>query len=259
MLKALVAVNSLLRTLALVAFVGLLGVGGWLGYDAFESRGEDQRRLVEQQKQIEKLSNELDAAQKQVARLDMALRLSKVDHRIAQIVVVDQTPAEGDERMKTTLTFVEVDNSGRKLGEPKRYTIDGDTVYIDAQVVKFKDELVESGDPLRSTSICLFKRLFGEYQQPSEGLPIDGVGSRPAAYSPGEPLSDFEKEIWDNFWEYANDPERREAAGVRTAQGEAPSIQLRKGKLYKIQLRASDGLSIVSEDLPAVLSEPVGR
>lgn len=130
------------------------------------------------------------------------------------------------------------------------FTIEGDTVYIDAWVIKYFDDLVEKGDPLRSTSVCLFRRVFGEYQEPSEGFAIDPSGSRPAVYSQGNEMSPLEKDIWANFWQYANDPAKAKAAGLRAAHGEAPSIRVLPGKRYKLELRASGGLSIVTEDLP---------
>ena len=39
-------------------------------------------------------------------------------------------------------------------------------MYVDAWVIKYDDALVEQGDPLRSTSVCLFRRVFGEYLPP---------------------------------------------------------------------------------------------
>jgi hypothetical protein len=174
---------------------------------------------------------------------------------VAQIVVLDQRPGpEG--RLLTHFRFSEVDADGQPLGESKTIVIDGDVVYLDAWVVKYKDEHVESGDPLRSAAVCLFRRIFGEFQQPTEGFVIDAQGARPSAYGGTEEMSDFEREIWANFWEYANDPERADQAGIRAAHGEAPSIKLLPGKLYRVQLRASDGLSIVAEDLPAALRGP---
>jgi len=41
--------------------------------------------------------------------------------------------------------------------------------------------------------------------------------------------------------------------GIRAAHGEAPSIQLRKDKVYELTLRASGGLSILPKDPPAVM------
>jgi len=46
-------------------------------------------------------------------------------------------------------------------------------------VIKYEDRLVESGDPLRSMSICLFRRIFGESQEPRDGFVLDSVGSTP--------------------------------------------------------------------------------
>ncbi len=58
-------------------------------------------------------------------------------------------------------------------------------------------------------------------------------------------MTEFEKEIWDNFWTIANDPGLAEKKGIRAAHGEAVSMKAEKGKSYRIVLRASDGLSIV--------------
>jgi hypothetical protein len=123
-------------------------------------------------------------------------------------------------------------------------------VYVDSWVAKFADDYVEMGDPLRSTSICLFRRLFGEAQNPSDGFVLDPVGSRPTAYRNGGKMSDLEREIWSKFWEYANDPALAEEVGIRAIHGEAPYTKLVPGKRYKVNLRSSDGLSF---DLPVDL------
>ena len=63
-------------------------------------------------------------------------------------------------------------------------------------------------------------------------------------------MSPLERDIWANFWEYANSPAKSKQAGLRAAHGEAPSIRLELGKRYRVELRASAGLSIVPEDVP---------
>ena len=126
----------------------------------------------------------------------------------------------------------------------------GDLVYFDAWVVKYEDRLVESGDPLRSMSICLFRRIFGELQEPTDGFVLDAVGSTPAAYRTGGTMTDSEREIWSRFWEYANSPALAGQVGIRAAHGEAPSIKLMPGKRYRLSLRASGGLEIVTEEAP---------
>ena len=65
-------------------------------------------------------------------------------------------------------------------------------------------------------------------------------------------MSEFEQELWPRFWDYANDVELAREKGVRAAHGEAPSIQLRTGKSYRIELRSSGGMSVVPEETPKV-------
>src|SRR5262249_43775856 len=142
---------------------------------------------------------------------------------------------------------VELGKDGGAVGERKVFTVEGDTVYVDAWVIKYADDLVEKNDPLRSTAVCLFRRIFGEFQQPSAGFALDSAGSRPSVYSQGNELSPLERDMWANFWEYANSPSKAQAAGVRAAHGEAPSMRLQPGKRYRVELRSSGGLSIIPE------------
>jgi hypothetical protein len=235
------AVSNGLRALVSLVLLGLIGAGGWTIYQVYEGRIELDRQLREKTAEVERLNQENQ-------KLNLALRLLKIDHRLAEITVLDQGEAEG--KLSTRFQFVELTKDGSPIGEKKIFTIEGDTVYVDAWVIKYADELVEKGDPLRSTSVCLFRRIFGEYQEPSQGFPLDPSGSRPTVYSQGGEMSPVERDIWANFWEYANSPAKARAAGVRAAHGEAPSHRLEPGKLYKVELRASGGLSIVAEDLP---------
>ena len=257
MLKTLVALSHVLRTLLWLVLVGLLGAGGWYGYQTYHAHElalqAKDRELANRQAEIEALSADLAVKQQQIERLELAMQLLKVDHRVAQIMVIEQRENADDGLKQTRFRFVEVDQEGRPLDEAREFVIQGDLLYIDAWVIKYLDEHVESSDPLRSTSICLFRRLFGEHQRPADGFELDTVGMRPTAYAQGGEMSSLEREIWTHFWDYANDPEKSRELGVRAAHGEAPSIQLREGKLYRVALRASGGLSIVAEDVPAAL------
>lgn len=249
------ALTNFMRALAALLFVGLLSAGSWIGYQRLSTPDPKllaaEKELADERAKAEKLSQELELKQKEVARLDTAVRLLKIDRRVARIDVLEQWTPEGSDRPHTKLQFVEVDEAGQPLGEPKVMTIDGDLLYVDYWVVKFDDKFVEQGnDPLRGASICLLRRLFGEYQQPSEGQVVDAAGKRPAAYGRGVPLSDFESDLWQNFWHYANDRAKAESAGVRAAHGEAPSIKLMPGKSYKIVIRSSGGLAVEPEAPP---------
>lgn len=248
MTNTLSSVSQLLRSLVALVVLALVGSGGWVAYRAYDDRVQLDQALRQRTAELAAKTVEVERLSTLNQKLNLAIRLLKVDHRVADIVVLDQRP--GAEHPTTKFQFVEVTKEGDPVGPEKVFTIEGDTVYIDAWVIKYSDDLVEKGDPLRATSVCLFRRVFGEYQEPSEGFAIDPSGSRPAVYSQGNQISPLERDIWANFWQYANDPTKAKAAGVRAAHGEAPSIKLAPGKLYKVELRASGGLSIVAEDLP---------
>ena len=280
MLKTLNALNNLTRTILALAILAVLLAGGWFAYQTYfadkllaaraleereaeiagltqdlEARDQQIHRLgeelTESHEQIDRLELDVEAKRREIERLDTALRLMKVDQRVAQIDVLSQQGSAENGDLVTVVTFCEVDDQGGPLDKPRVFSIKGDVVYVDSWVAKFTDDYVEMGDPLRATSICLFRRLFGEAQTPSDGFVLDPVGSQPAAYRNGGKMSDLEQEIWSKFWEYANDPAQAEKVGVRAAHGEAPYIKLMPGKRYKVLLRSSGGLSFGQpEDLP---------
>ncbi|MEX2559587.1 MAG: hypothetical protein WD403_06710 [Pirellulales bacterium] len=259
---------NFLKAVASLAVLGVVGVGGWAGYRVYSGRDAASQELREQlQKkdqelaaaaaQVQRLNETVSVQKREIERLDTALRLLKVENRVAYISVLDQWKPEGTQRVETRLAFIEVDKQGKPLGQPKEVTIEGDLVYVDAWVVKFDDKYVEEGDVFRATSLCLFRRLFGEYQRPSEGFQIDSPGSRPAAYADGQTISEWEEQIWRDFWIYANSKAAADEAGVRAAHGEAPSIKTEKGKSYKITLRSSGGLTIApADDAPRIPPPP---
>jgi hypothetical protein len=241
--NALKALNSFLGALVSLVLVALLAAACWWGISSYLSAKYDRQQVAE-------LTAELKAKQREIVRLETALRLLKVDHRVAQIDVLSQQGSEKDKTLVTSFQFVEVDDKGHPLTAPRLLTVKGDMAYVEYWVVKFGDESVEAGDPLRGTSICLFRRIFGELQNPADGYVLDAVGSRPAGYHDGREASVFEKEIWAQFWAIANDPAKAQEKGIRTAHGEAPNQKLVPGKRYKVLLRASGGLSFHPEDLP---------
>jgi hypothetical protein len=269
-------INSFLRTLVAMVAVGLITVASWLGYQNFNASDialaekeaalsqakeelESQRaktvaaeqRVQQQQQEIATLNADVVAKTAEIAnqkieieRLDTALTFLKINHRLAEITVVDQGTDEKSGEDFSVIEFVEVNDEGAPIDRPRRFRIRGDIVYIDYWIVKFEDQYIETSDLDRSTSICLFRRIFGEFQQPQEGYVLDEVGVRPTAYARGGKASAFEQKIWDDFWNIANDQEKAKRLGIRAAHGEADYTKLQKGKKYKIELRASGGLTI---------------
>jgi len=80
-----------------------------------------------------------------------------------------------------------------------------------------------------------------------DGPELDSVGRGPGLVKGDNVLADEHAELWQRFWDYANDPELAREAGVRAVHGEAPFTELRPGKSYRVELRASGGLSITPE------------
>jgi hypothetical protein len=266
-------VNTLLRTLVLL---GLVGVGGW--WTVF-LRGKLQARdlaLQEQTVALEETREDLqqsraelvrvgDALQGQIAEntrlaatvaelerrveaVELANRLLKVEHRVArmEVLAIGATADEPD-RVRTTVRFTELGADGEPLRPGRELTVEGRTIYVDSLVIQFEDRYVEEGDALRGTSLCLFRRLFGEEQKPSEGVPLDPAGQQPFVYGGDTLPSPVHDALWDRFWDYANDPALARELGVRALQGEAPFVEARVGMTYRLELRSSGGLVIQAE------------
>lgn len=260
--------NVLLRT---VVLGGLVALGGWWTFFLRDELQEHERALEARDQEIESLAEDvrerehqiaerdgrIAEQEEQIAALDQAVQeleaslwLLKVDHRLARVEVLEQVPAPGSddpEAVTTRVRFTEIDEAGQPLGEGQEFVVEGRKLYVEALVIKFEDDYVEKGDFLRGTSLGLFKRAFGERQKPSEGVLLDTVGMRPLPYQGDDLPNPFYLDLWERFWDYANDPELAAERGVRAMGGEAPFTELRPGKTYRVELRASGGLTIRPE------------
>ena len=233
--------NTTVRTVVIAAVCGTLGYFGYLGYSKYTKH---ERDLATATAQVEQLSQELKVKTEQLEKLETSLRLLKTDQRLARLDVIDIQRDKENNAIKSRLQFVELSPAGDNISPPKYIELPGDIVYIDNWVIKFDDKYVERADIQRGTSLCLFRRIFSEQQKPTDGVSLDEVGMRPQAYGRGGQMSEFERQLWSDFWQFANDPAKAAAMGIRAANGEAVSIQVREGKSYAIELRASGGLSI---------------
>jgi hypothetical protein len=246
--------SSAVRTLLAAVLVAGAGFLSYLGYDIYSAKDrankeltEIKRTLEEREAEIANLEGVIKVKSAQIEKLEIAKRLLKTDSRMAYLTVVDMKKDDAGKVVSTQVEFVEVDKDGRALDEPKRFTVMGDRVYIDSRVVKFADEYVEKADLSRGTSLVAFRGIFGEHQTPNDAFLLDKSEDVPAIYKHGKAESEFEKKIWADFWSIANDPNKAKELGIRAAQGEAPSMKMEPGKVYRIDLRASDGLSIVPD------------
>ena len=280
MMDNLQTINSFIRTALALTVAGSLGTAGYYGYRTYtsaerESQAKEQQlqaadqhlkardrqlavsrqeleqrqqELVQKAAQIADLNQDLERKKAEIQRLDMALRLHKMERRLARVTVLDVELDEATKKKFSQIQFVELNEQGDEIGQPRKFRLEGDLVYVDYWVVKFDDKYVEAADLERGTSICLFNRIFGEFQTPKDGVSLDEPGKRPGPYARGGVMSDLEKKIWNDFWNIANSPQQAAELGIRTLHGDAVSIKVIKGKTYRITVRSSGGPEIEVEE-----------
>ncbi|MEK6236294.1 MAG: hypothetical protein N2C14_16430 [Planctomycetales bacterium] len=209
-------------------------------------RLQDQKKTItEQIRDIEKKQQEIKELTVEVERITTALRFMKMDRPLARVEILEQTaPSDAPEKVRTKVRFVQVDSQDNPISEPVIATVEGKELYVEARKIVFHDEFVELGDALRGRPIWRFKRMFGERQSPIQGIPLD---SEPA--SPGE-TTDFEKRMWRNFDEYANNKAKADRDGVAVANSSAPSVTVHAGEFWRVKLRATGQLSLVPDSKP---------
>jgi hypothetical protein len=247
-MKSLDTLNNTVRTLVALVVLGLVAGGLWYGYVQYHAHElaiqEKDRALAERDERINALSDELTAVQARVEQLETAVRLLKVEHRLAYLDVLDQS-VDQEGKTYTDVLFTEINDQGAPIGAPRKFRLAGKDMYVAGWIVKFEDRFIESADPERGTSLFAFKNIFGNEQKPVDGSPLDAPGERPAAYGGGKPTSEFEQRIWDDFWSLAYDQDKKGELGVRSSHGAAVFIEgARKGWRYKISLRATGDLDL---------------
>jgi hypothetical protein len=227
------------KIIGLTAFIIAGSFGIWYYQDHFSA-----------QHQIQKLEEEKKVLTQVVQRLSD-------EKRVAEVLVTDQKTVGGV--LHTTLLFVEYDKRGNSL-PPKSFEVEGEKVHFDALVIKFDRSFISEGDPLRGHSIALFTRVYGDRQPPDTGPTVDQPGMIPDIYRGADPrVSEFEQELWQNFWKVAADPQERARRGVRVANGQGVWGPFEPEKLYTITLESDGGLNINSEPLKGIYKEALKR
>lgn len=226
----------MLRNLAALLFLSLAAVGGVVAW----------KTATEHRREIEALEAKNDEQRVAIGRLVKS-------RRVAQAVVVKRWK-DGAGKTWSRVRFVEVDEAGKELTR-REAEIEGEVVHFDGLVLKFENEHVQSGDPVRGRSVLLFRRMYGEHVAPGLGVGLDeseedGI---PQAYRSREGVSDGERALWSRFWQLANDPEAAKKEGVRVAQGEVVYTKMEEAMLYELTLDDAGGLNVRPTRLPAAL------
>ncbi len=191
------------------------------------------------------LTERIASLEQQLSAKDLQISFLRERRRVARLTVLDQVEdATRPGGKQTRVLFQELDSQGQPYNEGQSFTFDGDLLYIDALVIQFDDQFVAANDLLRGSSLLLFRRLFGEYQNPADGFVLDPVGQTPVPYAADGTVSAFHRDLWQHFWDYAQNPAVVREAGVRAMHGEAPFLKLAAGQVYEMELRTSGGLSL---------------
>lgn len=199
--------------------------------------------------EADRLRKENEQLERQKFELQRAVQRLSSEDRVAEVRVVDQVrtgesvngqPATGD---TTTIEFIEIDRQGHPLPS-KRFVVSDRVIHFDALVIKFEQEDVASGDALRGKSLALFRRIYGDRQQPAEGFPVDPEGDVPSVYRVQPDPSPLERQLWAGFWDYARNPVLAARDRVRIAQGESVYQPMLKGDIWTLTLQNNGGLNI---------------
>ena len=249
MMSNLKTVNSTVRTLIALAMIAFVGTGSYMGYDKYIRPGieaeQAKQDLAELQNQFEKQNQKLEKLTSENHELVTSLTLLKVDARKANVKVMEKGVGEDGEPYME-VRFTEFDANGEPIGGAKDFTLRGDKLYLDCWTVSFKDKYVEQSDALRSASLCVFKKIYGNTDGPDNGFALDHQSKDPNAPPPiykSPEQNKFEAQIWSDFWAFCNDGDKQDLFGIRNSQGKAVYVYGEEGKTYEVIVRASGELS----------------
>ena len=172
--------------------------------------------------------------------------------RMADVLVTKSEFDEATKKIKTTIKFLEYDAQGNPL-EPKYFTFEGNMIQFQSLVIRFSDKLVETGDRLRGKSAALFMKAFVLDGAKTQEFEITKAHDVPGGYRVFAEKNDFEVKLWGEFWDYALDPKKREHAGIKNAQIEAPGSMFLPGTIYTLKIEHDGGLRIDANPVPEIL------
>ena len=176
----------------------------------------------------------------------------EADSRVAEVLVTGVNYDEQKKKTFTTIKFLEYDSKGKPL-EARYYTFTGNIIQFQALVIRFDDIHVRGADKLKGKSAYLFLKVFLLDGKNTVEYPVTEVNEIPAGYKLEGGDNAFEGELWENFWEYALNPDKKGSGGIKNAQIEAPGTMFIPGILYTIRIEHDGGLRIDTNRLSPIL------
>jgi len=174
------------------------------------------------------------------------------DSRVAEVIVTDVKRDSKTKKSHTTIKFLEYDTKLNPL-EPKYFTFSGNIIQFQSMVIRFDDFYVKKGHPLKGKSAYLFMKAFMLTNNGAETFEITKINEIPSGYEVMDVKNNFEKKIWQKFWEYALNPKEAGKVGIKNAQIEAPGIRFIPGMIYTIKIEHDGGLRIDAKPVNPIL------
>ena len=187
--------------------------------------------------EVARLTQRTSELEREKQELHEHIQRLGASRRVAQVSILDQLPGEKGQTL-TRLRWQEIRTDG-PLPSSMTADIIGKQLYVEGLVVKFDPDSVAKGDAERGQSVVLFRRVFGDQQNPQFGYSL-AEGDDPTQ---GRVTDSPQAAIWKRFWELVDDPSLAKKYSVRVAQYEAPSVPVKPGQTWEITLDAAGGLN----------------
>lgn len=176
----------------------------------------------------------------------------EADSRIAEVLVTGVNFDEKSKKTYTTIKFLEYDSKGRPLS-PRYFNFSGNIIQFQSLVVRFDDIYVKKGNKLKGRSAYIFWKVFTLDGANTKEYEITEAKQIPAGYKIDKRSDPFENKFWENFWQYALNPQMRKISGIKNAQIEAPGTMFIPGMLYTIKIEHDGGMRIDISPLSPIL------
>lgn len=176
------------------------------------------------------------------------------DSRVAEVIVTDVKRDPKAKKTYTTIKFLEYDTKLKPL-EPRYFTFSGNIIQFQSMVIRFDDFYVKKGHPLKGKSAYLFLKAFMLTDKGAETFDITRISEIPSGYEVEGANNNFERKLWQRFWEYALNPKEAKRIGIKNAQIEAPGTKFIQGMIYTIKIEHDGGLRIDSQPIPPILKD----
>lgn len=175
----------------------------------------------------------------------------EADSRVAEVLVASVKYDELTGKNFTTIKFLEYDTKGEPL-KPLYFTFPGNIIQFQSLVVRFDDLHVRNKDLLKGKSAYFFWKVFMLDGKNTIEYALTELKKVPKGYKIPAENDTFEKELWENFWQYALNPKSAQEIGVKNAQIEAPGTMFVPGTIYTIKIEHDGGIRIDASPLPEI-------